>query len=155
MTRIVLEGNRAVGVAYTRGGEQHVARADAEVVLSGGAINSPQLLMLSGIGPGAHLRDMGIDVAVESAGVGQKLQDHPVAGILSYTKDTTDVAEMLGLGNLVKWKATGKGPLELQRRGDGSVLRLPRRPRRCPTSSSTSHRPASTTTACTSPYAAR
>ena len=67
--------------------------------------------MLSGIGPGAHLRDMGIDVAVESAGVGQKLQDHPAAGILSHTKDTTDVAEMLGLGNLLKWKATGKGPL--------------------------------------------
>lgn len=111
VTRIVLEGNRAVGVAYVRGGEQHVVRAGAEIVLSGGAINSPQLLMLSGIGPGAHLRDMGIDVVVESSGVGQKLQDHPAAGILSYTKDTTDIAEMLGLGNLVRWKATGKGPL--------------------------------------------
>ena len=43
--------------------------------------------------------------------MGQNLQDHPVAGILSYTKDTTDVAEMLGVGNLLKWKATGKGPL--------------------------------------------
>ncbi|MRK00419.1 choline dehydrogenase [Aeromicrobium sp. S22] len=111
VTRIVLEGTRAVGVAYARDGQTYVARADAEVVLSGGAINSPQLLMLSGIGPGAHLRSLGIDVAVESAGVGQNLQDHPVSGILSYTKDTTDVAEMLGLGNLVKWKATGKGPL--------------------------------------------
>jgi choline dehydrogenase len=111
VTRIVLEGTRAVGVAYTRGGQHHVVRADAEVVLSGGAINSPQLLMLSGIGPGAHLREMGIDVVVESPGVGQHLQDHPVSGILSYTKDTTDVAEMLGLGNLVKWKALGKGPL--------------------------------------------
>jgi len=111
VTRIVMEGTRAVGVAYTRGGEHHVVRAEAEVVLSGGAINSPQLLMLSGIGPGAHLREMGIDVVVESSGVGQKLQDHPVSGVLSYTKDTTDVAEMLGIGNLVKWKATGKGPL--------------------------------------------
>ena len=52
-----------------------------------------------------------VDVVVESSGVGQKLQDHPVSGVLSYTKDTTDVAEMLGIGNLVKWKATGKGPL--------------------------------------------
>ena len=80
-------------------------------MLSGGAIDSPQLLMLSGIGPGAHLRDMGIDVAVESSGVGQNLQDHPVSGVLSYTKDTTDVAEILGAGQPVKWKATGKGPL--------------------------------------------
>ena len=48
---------------------------------------------------------------MESPGVGQNLQDHPAAGILSYTKDTTDIAEMLGLGNLLKWKATGKGPL--------------------------------------------
>ncbi|NRQ49554.1 GMC family oxidoreductase [Aeromicrobium stalagmiti] len=111
VTKIVLEGTRAVGVAYVRGGQAHVARAGAEVVLSGGAINSPQLLMLSGIGPGAHLREMGIDVAVESSGVGQNLQDHPVSGILTYTKDTSDVAEMLGLGNLIKWRATGKGPL--------------------------------------------
>jgi choline dehydrogenase len=111
VTRIVLEGTRAVGVAYTRGGESFEVRAEAEVVLSGGTINSPQLLMLSGIGPGAHLRELGIDVAVESPGVGQNLQDHPVSGVLSYTKDTTDVAEMLGLGNLLKWRATGKGPL--------------------------------------------
>ena len=132
-----------------------MARAEAEVVLSGGTINSPQLLMLSGIGPGAHLREMGIDVVVDSSGVGQHLQDHPVSGILSYTKDTTDVAEMLGVGNLLRWKALGQGAAELQRRGDGGVLRLARRPRRCRTSSSTSRRPASTTTACTSPYAVR
>lgn len=111
VTKIVLDGGRATGVAYVRGGESFVVRAEAEIVLSGGAINSPQLLMLSGIGPGAHLREFGIDVAVESPGVGQNLQDHPVSGILSYTKDTTDIAEMLGLGNLLKWKATGKGPL--------------------------------------------
>ncbi|MET0446833.1 MAG: GMC family oxidoreductase N-terminal domain-containing protein [Aeromicrobium sp.] len=111
VTKIVLEGTRAVGVTYQRGGETIVARAEAEVVLSGGAINSPQLLMLSGIGPGAHLREMGIDVAVESSGVGQNLQDHPVSGVLSYTKDTTDMAEMLSLGNLLKWRLAGKGPL--------------------------------------------
>lgn len=111
VTRVLLEGTRAVGVEYTRGGQTHTAHAEAEVVLSGGAINSPQLLMLSGIGPGAHLREMGIDVAVESPGVGQNLQDHPVSGILSFTKNTSDIAEMLGLGNLLKWRATGKGPL--------------------------------------------
>ncbi|MCW2831721.1 MAG: choline dehydrogenase [Aeromicrobium sp.] len=111
VTKILLDGTRATGVAYQRHGESLVARADAEVVLSGGAINSPQLLMLSGVGPGAHLREHGIDVLVESPGVGQNLQDHPVSGILSYTKNTSDVAEMLGLGNLLKWRATGRGPL--------------------------------------------
>ena len=111
VTRIVLEGTRAVGVEYVRNGQRHVVRADAEVVLSGGAINSPQLLMLSGIGPGAHLRSLGIDVAVESPGVGANLQDHPVSGILSYTRDTTDMAESLGLANLLRWRARGTGPL--------------------------------------------
>ena len=111
VTRIVMDGTRATGVAYERHGESFVAHADAEIVLSGGAVNSPQLLMLSGIGPGAHLREHGIDVVVDSAGVGQNLQDHPASGLLLYTKGTTDLAEMLGLGNLLKWRATGKGAL--------------------------------------------
>ncbi len=111
VTKIVLAGTKAVGVEYTREGQTYTVHANAEIILSGGAVNSPQLLMLSGIGPGAHLREMGIDVAVESSGVGQNLQDHPVSGILSYTKNTSDVAEMLGIGNLLKWRATGKGPL--------------------------------------------
>ena len=122
VTRIVLDGTRAVGVSYTRHGETHVAHADAEIVLSGGAINSPQLLMLSGIGPGAHLREMGIDVVVESSGVGQNLQDHPVSGVLSHTKDTTDMAEMLGIGNLIKWRTTGKGPLSSNIAGTGAFF---------------------------------
>ncbi|MET0930592.1 MAG: GMC family oxidoreductase N-terminal domain-containing protein [Aeromicrobium sp.] len=122
VTKIVLEGTRAVGVSYRRGGETHVVRAEAEVVLSGGTINSPQLLMLSGIGPGAHLREMGIDVVVESSGVGQNLQDHPVSGVISYTKDTTDMAEMLGIGNLIKWRATGKGPLSSNIAGTGAFF---------------------------------
>ncbi|MEJ7634584.1 GMC family oxidoreductase N-terminal domain-containing protein [Aeromicrobium sp.] len=111
VTRIDLDGSRATGVTYRAGGNTHTVRADAEIILSGGAINSPQTLMLSGIGPGAHLREHGIDVRVESPGVGQNLQDHPVSDILTYTKDTSDMAEMLGMGNLIKWKATGKGPL--------------------------------------------
>ena len=110
-TKIVLEGNRAVGVTYQQGGQTHTVHANAEIIVSGGAVNSPQLLMLSGIGPGAHLREIGIDVAVESPGVGQNLQDHPAAGFLLYTKGTTDLAEFNSVGNLLKWKAAGKGPL--------------------------------------------
>jgi len=110
-TKILLEGKRAVGIAYRRGGRDHTVHADAEVIISGGSVNSPQLLMLSGIGPGAHLREFGIDVAVESPGVGQNLQDHPVSGLLLYTKGTTDLAQFQTIGSLLKWKAAGRGPL--------------------------------------------
>ncbi len=67
--------------------------------------------MLSGIGPGAHLREHGIEVQVDSPGVGQNLQDHPVTGALYYTKDTSDLAEFLSLGNMVKAQKAGRGPL--------------------------------------------
>jgi choline dehydrogenase-like flavoprotein len=75
-TRIVMEGARAVGVEYEKGGNKMIARASKEVILSGGSINSPQLLMLSGIGPADRLRDHGIDVSLDLPGVGQNLQDH-------------------------------------------------------------------------------
>ena len=70
-TRILVESGRAVGVAYQYGPVEQVAYADAEVILSGGAINSPQLLMLSGIGPASHLREVGVDVLVDLPGVGR------------------------------------------------------------------------------------
>ncbi len=74
--RILLEGRAAVGVEYRQGGALRQARARREVILSGGAINSPQLLHLSGIGPGEHLRQHGIAVQHDLPGVGQNLQDH-------------------------------------------------------------------------------
>lgn len=74
--RILLENGRAVGVAYARGGREVKVRAEREVLLSGGAINSPQLLMLSGIGPAEHLQRHGITVKVDAPQVGQNLQDH-------------------------------------------------------------------------------
>jgi choline dehydrogenase len=73
---IVLEGRRAVGVRYRRGAESATVRATREVIVAAGAINSPQLLKLSGIGPGAELRDHGIDVRHELGAVGENLQDH-------------------------------------------------------------------------------
>jgi len=74
--RVVFEGNRAIGVAVKSGGDQFTLEAD-EIILSSGAIASPQLLMLSGVGPREHLRGMGIPVIHESPGVGQNLRDHP------------------------------------------------------------------------------
>lgn len=74
---VTFRGARATGVRGRRRGEAFGVRAVREVILSGGVINSPQLLMLSGIGPAAHLSDMGIETRVDLAGVGQNLQDHP------------------------------------------------------------------------------
>ncbi|WP_137111333.1 GMC family oxidoreductase [Rhodobacter sp. SY28-1] len=75
-TRVVIEGGRAVGVEYRRGDETRVLRARGEVILAGGAINSPQLLQLSGIGPGALLQGLGIPVIRDNANVGDHLSDH-------------------------------------------------------------------------------
>ena len=79
-SRILLENGRAVGVEYLKGGTKHVLRAEREVILSGGAVNSPQLLQLSGIGPGEHLRRLGIKTVHELKGVGLNLHDHPGIG---------------------------------------------------------------------------
>ncbi len=74
-TRILFEGTRAVGVEYEQLGRRHTVRA-GEVVLCGGAINSPALLQLSGVGRAEHLRGLGIDVVADVPGVGEHLQDH-------------------------------------------------------------------------------
>jgi len=74
--RILFEGKRAAGVAYRRNGASKIAKARGEVVLAAGAVGSPQLLMLSGIGPAAHLAEQGIAVVLDKPGVGGNLQDH-------------------------------------------------------------------------------
>jgi len=75
-TKLLIEGTRVVGVSYIQNGETRQAYADKELILCGGAINSPQLLLLSGIGPADQLRSLGIPVVVDLPGVGQNLQDH-------------------------------------------------------------------------------
>lgn len=74
--RVVMQGKRAVGVEIERGGQVMVIHADAEVILAASTINTPKLLMLSGIGPGEQLRSHGIEVIADRAGVGGNLQDH-------------------------------------------------------------------------------
>jgi choline dehydrogenase len=76
-TRVLLEEGRAVGVAYRREGRDGEARVTREVILCAGAIGSPQLLLLSGIGPAGHLRSLGLRVVRDLPGVGENLQDHP------------------------------------------------------------------------------
>ncbi|MAE89415.1 choline dehydrogenase [bacterium] len=74
--RVVIEEGRAVGVEVERGGKIEVIRAEAEVILAASSLNSPKLLMLSGIGPAAHLAEHGIELVADRPGVGQNLQDH-------------------------------------------------------------------------------
>ena len=75
VTRVLFEGKRAVGVAYVQNGQTREAKA-GEVILAGGAINSPQLLQLSGIGPGALLQSLGLPVLRDNPNVGARMQDH-------------------------------------------------------------------------------
>ena len=75
-TRVVLDGRRATGIAFMQNGIARQATARREIILCGGAINSPHLLMVSGIGPAAHLQDAGVVVRHDLPGVGQNLQDH-------------------------------------------------------------------------------
>ncbi|MGA8256724.1 MAG: GMC family oxidoreductase N-terminal domain-containing protein [Nocardioides sp.] len=109
--RVELTGDRATGVTFRQGGAMHTVHARREVLLSGGAINSPQLLMLSGIGPSAHLAEVGVTAKVELGGVGANLQDHPYTPMVWHTKNTTDLAELATIGNMLKWKTRKKGPL--------------------------------------------
>lgn len=76
VTRLIVENKRVTGVEYMKGGERIIAKAEREVVLAAGAINSPRLLLVSGIGPGKHLIQMGVPVVHDLPGVGRNLQDH-------------------------------------------------------------------------------
>ena len=84
--RILFDGNRAVAVEVESGGEVFRVEAD-EIVLSAGAIASPQMLMLSGVGPATHLRSLGIPVVRDLPGVGQNFRDHPMAPVRLRTRD--------------------------------------------------------------------
>jgi choline dehydrogenase len=95
-TRVLFEGRRAAGVEYIQGGTRHVARANAEVILSGGAFNSPQLLQLSGVGPADLLRQNGIAVVADMPGVGADLQDHYQARFNYRCAEPITMNDMMG-----------------------------------------------------------
>ncbi len=102
--RIVLEGKRAVGAEFLKDGQTQQVKARREVILSGGAYGSPQLLMLSGIGPAAHLQQLGISVVQDLPGVGQNLHDHVTAVLIYRTqrKESTFGFSWSGLVKIVR-----------------------------------------------------
>ncbi len=109
--RIEMDGTRVTGVTFTRHGRTETVRAYREVILSAGAINSPQILMRNGIGPAAHLRDVGVDVRHDLPGVGQNLQDHP---FLTMMWEVNDPRTLFGAEHpkyLAQWLLRRTGPL--------------------------------------------
>lgn len=114
VNRVLLEGQRAVGVSVTVGGVEKRLNARAEVILAAGSFGSPQLLLLSGIGPEAELRSHGIGVVADLPGVGANLQDH-LDYVVSYTSNRRDVVGLnpRGLWDLgraaLRWRKDGTG----------------------------------------------
>lgn len=111
--RIVIEKGRATGVEYSKNGKSLAAHAEREVVLSGGAYASPQLLMLSGIGPASHLREVGVPVILDLPGVGSGLQEHPLVPMAFSVKKPLRFSQKLRADRLtlstIHWLLTGRG----------------------------------------------
>lgn len=126
--RILFEGRRAVGISYIQDGAKHEVRARKEVILCAGAFNSPQLLMVSGVGPEKHLQEHGIPVVYDLPGVGQNLQDHPDF-IFGYEANSLDLMGIsLGgsvrmTGNLMKYLRSREGMLATNYAEAGGFLK--------------------------------
>jgi choline dehydrogenase len=110
-TRVLLERGRAVGIAFAVDGFIEHAYASHEVILCGGAVNSPQLLMLSGIGPADELLRLDIPVAVDLPGVGGNLQDHLVVGVMHACTRPITLAGAESFGNVARYLVSRRGPL--------------------------------------------
>jgi choline dehydrogenase len=111
VTRILLDGTRAVGVAYRSNGTPEEARAAREIVLAAGAIDTPKLLMLSGIGPREQLESVGVEVALDAPAVGRNLLDHLANGILVATEGIETLATAERPRHLAAWVLRRSGPL--------------------------------------------
>jgi choline dehydrogenase len=127
-TQVVFDGRRATGVRYERGRDRLTATARREVILCAGAINTPQLLQLSGIGPGRVLRDNGIDVVADLAMVGRNLMDHIGTDVhFDATCPSLNQALRPLWGKMlagVRYIATRKGPLAMSLNQAGGFLRV-------------------------------
>jgi choline dehydrogenase len=113
--RLIFEGKRCTGVEFIRGGNTTTVKANREVIVSGGAVNSPHILQISGIGPAAHLQSLGIPVVHDLPGVGSNLIDHYVVRVVHRVHGTTTVNELARfpgvLPEIAKFFLTGKGAL--------------------------------------------
>jgi choline dehydrogenase-like flavoprotein len=114
--RVVMDGTRATGVTVSRGGQDQQFQATREVIVSAGALNSPKLLNLSGIGAAPHLRSLGIDVRIDSPDVGQNMHEHLLSWLQYWLKDGSDCVNSAFAGwplflNTVRYMLFRKGIL--------------------------------------------
>ncbi len=114
-TRLLFEGRRCIGAEFRQGGALKQLRVTREVVLSGGAVNSPHLMQLSGLGPAEHLRGLGIEVLADMPGVGANLQDHYVSRVQHRVKDAISTNQLARgarlMGQVAKFFLRGNGAL--------------------------------------------
>ncbi len=125
--RVLIEDRQAVGIEYEVEGETRTATAAREVILSGGSYNSPQLLMLSGIGPAEDLRALGIAVVHDLPGVGRNLSEHPRVPVQFSLKKPVSFLNDLRFDkvarSVIQWKLTGKGKFATQVNSCNVVIR--------------------------------
>ena len=110
-SRVLFENRRVVGIEYVLDGAIQTTRADLEVILSGGSINSPQLLLLSGIGPADELKRAGIHTIHDLPGVGKNLQDHPMVSVGYLCTKPITMATAESIPNLLRYFLSKTGPL--------------------------------------------
>lgn len=130
VSRVLFEGDRAIGVEWLHGSQTQTAHCDGEVILSAGALQSPQLLQLSGIGPEAVLRRAGIGVRLHVPAVGANLQDHYQARVIvrlkkpmSLNNDVRNPLKLMQMG--AQWLFAQRGPLTVSAGQVGGMIRSP------------------------------
>ena len=111
VTRVLFDGARATGIELLRKGQPIRLTAAREVILAAGAIGSPQLLLLSGIGPAAELRQHHLPVVLDAPGVGANLHDHPACSVVYGDRHKKSLDTVETLGNLLRWFFFKEGPL--------------------------------------------
>ena len=122
-TKLVFDGSHAVGVAYLKDGVEQEIRVNKEVILSGGAVNSPQLLLLSGVGPADHLRSLNIPVVADLPGVGENLQDHLFVSVCYASSQPLSLFGVETMENLQEYMEFQRGPLTSNVAESGAFLK--------------------------------
>ncbi|XP_014258608.1 glucose dehydrogenase [FAD, quinone]-like [Cimex lectularius] len=113
VTRVVFDGNRAVGVEFTRNGEAMTVRAKNEVIMSAGSLNTPQILMLSGVGPSDHLASLGIPLVLDVPGIGSNLHDHLGTPVIFRVNESVSMTRdyYMSIDSILAYARNGQGPL--------------------------------------------
>ena len=114
-TRLLFDGKKCVGVAFRQGRQDRELRVTREIILCGGAVNSPHLLQISGVGPAAHLQSIGVEILHDLPGVGANLQDHYVARVSHRVRDEISINQLSRgvrlAGEAMRFLFTGRGAL--------------------------------------------